>query len=304
MSHVLRTAVPGDEPALHALWATCFGPSAAHLPALHALDPDRHRRTFVAARPGDGAPEAVVVVVPRLVRDADGAPQRVGGIGSVATLPAARGRGLVRGLLGEAVHAMRAEGFAWSLLFTGTPGVYEGAGWRTFARMYAEGEPTRRAPSRTGHRVREAAPSELPRLHTARPLTAVRTPDDWRVRVPAWYGPGALWLVAEHPAARTPVGYAVSHRTGGQALALAEFGSLPGAEDCLPDLFAAHAAHACREGVERVRVPLTPDARPALPHLVQNPTWHTDRTGMVRDLRSPATAPEARGAAYWSGDAF
>ncbi|MFG3259574.1 GNAT family N-acetyltransferase [Streptomyces sp. NPDC048172] len=307
MNHVPRTAVPGDEPALHALWSECFGPTAAHLPALYSLDPGRHRRTFVAARPDDGTPDAVVVVVPRLVRGADGVPRRVGGLGSVAARPAARGRGLIRALLGEAVRAMEAEGFAWSLLFTDTPRVYEGAGWRTFARMYAEGEPTRSAAPRSRYRVREAAPSELPRLHAAaRPLTAVRTPEDWRVRVPSWYGPSALWLVAEHgtTTSRTPVGYAVSHRTSGQALSLAEFGSLPGTEDCLPALFAAHAAHACGEEAERIRVPLTPDAQPALPHLLQNPTWHTDRTGMVRDLHSPATAPEARGAAYWFGDAF
>lgn len=91
MSAVVRTASPADDPALAALWKRCF--AAPHLSDLHALDPERHRHTFVAENAeGDGI-DAVVVYVPRLIRDATGTPQRVGGIGSVATRPEARGRG-------------------------------------------------------------------------------------------------------------------------------------------------------------------------------------------------------------------
>lgn len=178
MTHTLRTLAPADEAAVHALWAICF--DAPYLPALHALDPDRHRRTFVAAR-GDTV-DAVVCYVPRQFRDADGRVERVGGIGNVAARPEARGQGLVRRLLTLAAEAVIAESCAWSLLFTATPGVYERSGWTGFRTSWAEGSLT----TAGRFRVRAATPADARRpaeLHAGfnatRPLTAVRTANDW-----------------------------------------------------------------------------------------------------------------------------
>lgn len=332
MTHTLRTARPEDEPALHALWATCF-PSGGHLPALHALDPDRDRRTFVArarqrrtgpgAGPGTGTGaatgvDAAVVVVPRLLRGPDGAPERVGGIGSVATHPSARGLGLVRALLAEAVHAMEAAGYAWSLLFTGTPGVYEGSGWRSFPRPYAEGAlaDSAEGPAAPVPGVRVAKDGDdLPALHAAahatRPLTAVRTAEDWRVRVPSWYGPGAHWLVADDPATGTAAGYAVAtHHRATRTLEVREYGVRPGADPaCLARLFAAHATAASAAGLTHARIPLTPEADPALGHLLPHPVLRTELSGMARALGAHAdaaalSAPSAPGATHWHGDSF
>lgn len=326
MTPATRTATPEDEPALYALWSTCFGPSAAHLPALYALDPDRHRRTFIAAGAGRGAGtgreagvDAAIVVVPRLVRGADGTPELIGGIGNVATHPSARGQGLVRSLLAEAVSAMESEGFAWSLLFTGMPGVYEGSGWRTFARRHAEGQlappdhPAAPTPT-PAPRVRAAGDGDdLPALHQAahatRPLTAVRTEADWRVRVPAWYGPHARWLVVDDPATGAAAGYAVAeHVTPTRTLELREYGTVPGADvRCLAALFAAHAALARTAGLTHARVPLTPEAELALPYLVPRPAHQTDRSGMAHPLRSPApptSLTPSAGATHWYGDSF
>ncbi|MFD8570367.1 GNAT family N-acetyltransferase [Streptomyces sp. NPDC059639] len=308
---VIRTATPADEPALYALWSRCFG-DAPHLPALYALDDGRHHRTLVAAG-HDGTLDAVVVHVPRTVRDAHGAPHRIGGIGSVATRPEARGRGLVRALLAEATATMMREGCGWSLLFTGTPGVYEGSGWRTFARPYAEG-PLADSPDGPGD-VREACPvdrASLARLQAAdnahRPLSSVRSADDWRVRVPAWYGADTLQLVTEDGAGGLN-GWLVARIADGTAEVLE---AAVATDDRLGVLYEglavrAHAAGAVRA---RTRLPATPGAERALPRLLRADAVirGTDTTGMYRPLLTPARTVErtlnAPGAAHWYGDSF
>lgn len=307
----MRTATPADEPALYALWSRCFG-DVPHLPALYALDDGRHHRTFVAAG-RDGTLDAVVVYVPRTVRDAHGAPHRIGGIGSVATRPEARGRGLVRALLAAAAQTMTREGCGWSLLFTGTPGVYEGSGWRTFARPYAEG-PLATAPGVPGD-VREARPGDraplarLQAVHNARrPLSSVRSAGDWRVRVPAWYGPGTLQLVAEDGSGGLR-GWLVARIADG----VAEVLEAAVADDDGPGtLYEGLAVRARAAGAvrARTRLPASPGAERALPRLLRADAVvrGTDTTGMYRPLLTPARTVEralaAPGAAYWYGDSF
>ncbi|WP_367437113.1 GNAT family N-acetyltransferase [Streptomyces celluloflavus] len=306
----IRTARPADEPALHALWAECFA-AAPHLPALYALDPGRHHRTFLAVRE-NGTVDAVVVYVPRDIVDADGTPVRVGGIGSVATRPEARGRGLVRALLQEAVATMRAESCAWSLLFTGTPRVYTGSGWRSFPTHLHEGTLSSAPPTRSPYRVRPARPADLPTLaglaRTRAPLTAVRTGADWRTRLPAWYGPPRDWLVAQDPDTARPVGWAVAVHGEGTVDVHEYAATGPGA---LAALFAAVAARARRAGLReaRLRGPAPgPAVREALPHLMTGATARTEHTGMIRPLLTPPqhahAVPRAPGAVHWYGDSF
>ncbi|MFE2934378.1 GNAT family N-acetyltransferase [Streptomyces sp. NPDC059278] len=312
MTAVIRTATPADDPALAALWRRCF--DAPQIADLHALDPDRHRHTFVAqSAEGEGEEiDAVVVYVPRLIRDADGTPQRVGGIGSVATRPEARGQGLVRRLLEAAEHTMTAEGCAWSLLFTGTPGVYRGSGWQEFAGTYTEGT-LAPSPAAGGFRIRPATvrdAAEVAALHRAynadRPLSSVRAAEDWAVRVPAWYGPLDRSLVAQDPVSGALVGWLVA-RHEGECLEVREFAGAPGS---LEGLFAAagERGRAAGLGRARVRLPDGPGVRAALPVLLED-TWRvTERVGMARPLhateesvRATVTAP---GAVHWYGDCF
>ncbi|MEV0280291.1 GNAT family N-acetyltransferase [Streptomyces sp. NPDC050610] len=307
---LIRTARPADEPALHALWGECFG-SAPHLPALYALDPARHRRTFLAAR-DDGTVDAVVVYVPRDIHDADGAPLRVGGIGSVATRPEARGQGLVRALLQEAAAAMRAESCAWSLLFTGTPGVYTGSGWQTFPTHLREGALSGAPPGRSPYRVRPACPADLPYLAelscTAAPLSTIRTESDWRTRLPAWYGPTHGWLVAQDPHTARPAGWAAAAH-GGETVDVREYAATGTA--ALAALFAAVAARARHAGLRRARLrgPAPgPAVLGALPQLMTGVTVRTEHTGMIRPLLAPPehayAVPRAPGAVHWYGDSF
>ncbi|MGW2088961.1 GNAT family N-acetyltransferase [Streptomyces sp. NPDC001880] len=310
MTAVIRTATAADDPALAALWRQCF--DAPQIVGLHALDPDRHRHTFVAQNAeGDGI-DAVVVYVPRLIRDAHGTPRRVGGIGSVATRPEARGQGLVRRLLEAAEHTMRAEQCDWSLLFTGTPGVYRGSGWQEFASTRTEGMLT--PPSATGEfRIREATArdaAEVAALHHAynadRPLSSVRAPEDWAVRVPAWYGPLDRSLVAEDPGSGALVGWMVAQHEG-ECVEVREFAGAPGS---LGPLFAAVGERGRAAGLDRarVRLPDDPEVRAALPYLLADARQVTERVGMARPLHARADAVRATvtapGAVHWYGDCF
>ncbi|MFJ2708640.1 GNAT family N-acetyltransferase [Streptomyces sp. NPDC087428] len=314
MSATVRTATAADDPGLSALWKRCF--ESPHLAALHALDPDRHRHTFVAQNDAGEGVDAVVVYVPRLIRDADGTPQRVGGIGSVATRPEARGQGLVRRLLVAAERTMTAEQCAWSLLFTGTPGVYRGSGWQEFAGTYTEGTlaaPSARSSAAGAFRVRDATARdavEVAALHHAynakRPLSSLRAPEDWAVRVPAWYGPADRSLVAEDPASGALAGWMVAGYEGD----CAEVREFAGADACLGPLFAAVASRGRAAGQTRarVRIPVTPGVRAALPALLADARQVTEHVGMARPLHASAESVRATvtapGAVHWYGDCF
>ncbi|MGN5636735.1 GNAT family N-acetyltransferase [Streptomyces sp. AC154] len=310
MSATVRTATPADDPALAALWKRCF--DSPQLAALHALDPDRHRHTFVAQNDVGEGIDAVVVYVPRLIRDVDGTPRRVGGIGSVATRPEARGQGLVRRLLAAAECTMTAEQCAWSLLFTGTPGVYRGSGWQEFASGYTEGT---LAPSSAPepYPVRAATARdavEVAALHHAynarRPLSSLRAPEDWAVRVPAWYGALEQSLVARDPVSGALTGWIVAQHAGDYV----EVREFAGTEACLGALFAAVGSRAAAAGLTRVRVriPDSPGMRAALPTLLADARQVSEHVGMARPLhaaagsvRATVTAPDA---VHWYGDCF
>ncbi|MFG3142631.1 GNAT family N-acetyltransferase [Streptomyces sp. NPDC048211] len=310
MTAVIRTATAADDPALAALWRRCF--DAPHIAALHALDPERHRHTFIAENT-EGGIDAVVVHVPRLIRDAHGTPQRVGGIGSVATRPEARGQGLIRRLLAAAERTMTAEQCAWSLLFTGTPGVYRSSGWQEFAVTYTEGTLAPAAGGPDALPVREATARdavEVAALHHAynagRPLSSLRAPEDWAVRVPAWYGPAEPSLVAVDPASGALTGWIVAQHVG-DCVDVREFAGTAGG---LGTLLAAVGARARAAGLTRarVRIPGSPAVTAALPVLLTDARQTTEHTGMARPLhatpasvRATVTAP---GAVHWYGDCF
>ncbi|WP_433890414.1 GNAT family N-acetyltransferase [Streptomyces sp. CA-111067] len=317
-----RTATPADEPALHALWTAAF-PDPAPVIALWSQDPGRHRRTFVAVDDG-GRPVSVVHYQPRPIRSSTGEPQQVGCLGSVATHPEARGRGHVRRLLAAAVATMTADGCAWSLLFTSTPAVYENAGWRTFAAPGWSGPPADPAPDRLAPAgpvtVRPAIPADLPALQelratfdASRPLTTVRTAEDWQHRVPVWYAPPTETLLAETDpeAAPRPAGFLVVRHPRPGHVEIAEIALAPGhGADVAGALFAFAGARARDVGAwgVGVRLPAVRAVREALPLLLAEVTAAPTRFGMARALG--ATVDEvvatvsAPGAVHWYGDSF
>ncbi|MFI0901453.1 GNAT family N-acetyltransferase [Streptomyces sp. NPDC020983] len=314
-----RTATPADEPALHALWAAAFPDSAGTVALLWGRDPGRHARTFLAE--DGGRPVSVLHYQPRPIRSATGAPQRVGCLGSVATHPDARGRGHVRRLLTAVTEAMTADACAWSLLFTGTPDVYRGAGWHSFTAPVLTGPLAAPRPGDAGVAVRRATPADVPALRAlrdafdaTRPLTTVRSAADWRRRIPVWYGPPAAILLAQETTGGgegAVLGFVAVRPDGPAGAAVAEIALARGREpEAAAALLRAAAGHARAGGARAasVHLPAEPAVVAALPWLLADATAGTTAYGMARPLlASPAevaatvTAP---GAVHWYGDSF
>ncbi|GAA3469569.1 GNAT family N-acetyltransferase [Nonomuraea roseola] len=287
-----RAATPADEPDLHALWAVCF--TAPQLLPLYRSDPDRLPRTMVAE--GSDGVEAVVYWLPRRLRNAEGGIDLVGGVANVATRPDARGRGHIRSLLGLALESMSEAGCDWSLLFTGSPGVYESSGYKVFSQSLTRGPLA--AATREASAVRRASLAEWPLLaelydrHNAhRPLTTVRTPDDWRHRVPAHYDDSVDLRLAEGS------GYVALrwHDTSVEVLEAAGH---------LPELFSWVAAEAAALGITRASARLTP-GEPALPFLFAGLETVADTSGMARPLAvDPSPTLASPSAIHWVADYF
>lgn len=283
---ILRSARPGDREALYTLWATCF--DAPHVVPLYETDPGRYGRTFVT-----GDVSACVYYLPRRVHDGLGGEVLVGGVANVAAHPSVRGRGHVRRLLALAAEAMTADGCAWSLLFTGTPGVYKE--WTAFELQTVSG-PLRR-PAAAGRELRPVAAAEAAVLrdlyerHNARrPLTAVRDEAHWRERVPVWYAEPVELLAGD-------AGYAAVRWDGGVLDVLEVAGDLP-------RVLSALAAEAAARGIRSGRARLTWH-EPALPYLFADITRERDRTGMARAiLDDPVPVVGATEAAHWPADYF
>ncbi|GLX10805.1 GNAT family N-acetyltransferase [Microbispora sp. NBRC 16548] len=301
-----RTVRADEAASLYALWERAFG--ASHVVPLYEQDEGRLDRTFVAVDATGVL--AVVYWLPRQVRDARSGVQPVGCLSSVATRPDARGRGLVRRLLATAADAMTAAGCAWSLLFTGTPGVYAGSGWRVFDRPRVDGRFAAGAPADAGWTAEPVGLGDWPvlaalhdRYDDRRPLTTVRSAGDWIGRVPVWYGPPhEILLVHERG---TPMAYAVVDWSAGDVVEVALAG-----DGAAAPLLRAVAAEARARGVRsgRLRAPLDPPVRAALPLLFEEWERRGERTGMARPLlleeaevRAVVEHPRA---VHWTADYF
>ncbi|MFI7449670.1 GNAT family N-acetyltransferase [Nonomuraea sp. NPDC049714] len=287
-----RAAVPADEPEIHAIWSAAF--ATPRLVPLYETDDDRLGRTFVAV--GAEGVESVVYWMPRRLRSAGGGSGLVGCVANVATSPAARGRGHIRRLLAMAVESMTASGCAWSLLFTGTPGVYESSGWKVFQRSHVRGRLSR--PGGPSPSVRRATLDEWPLLaelydrhNASRPLSTARSAGDWRRRVPLFYDNAVDLLLDEGS------GY-VATRWHEESVELLE------AAGHLPPLLSAVAAEAARRGITDASARLTPDD-PALPYLLEEVRPVLDAAGMARPLAvDPSVTVNAPNAVYWRADDF
>jgi hypothetical protein len=139
-----------------------------------------------------------------------------------------------------------------------------------------------------------------------RPLSSLRAPEDWAVRVPAWYGALDRSLVAEDPGSGALVGWIVAQHEG-ERVEVREFA---GAPECLGELFAAVGERGWAAGLSRarVRIPDGPEVRAALPALLAHPRSVEEHVGMARSLHATADSVRATvtapGAVHWYGDCF
>jgi N-acetylglutamate synthase-like GNAT family acetyltransferase len=193
-------------------------------------------------------------VFPRRLRLAGGADIPVAGIGNVITHPDHRGRGHAATLLQVSLAEAKRKGYAFSLLWTHVPQVYERHGFGPSAQLVLELDPSTSTSSdslsRQGGQERyQLAPfgeQDLPDVsalydvaNQGRAATTVRTTAYWRgllARTP----PDTLWLLA-----RTPRGSLAGHLRaivgpGGDVI-IEELSCLPQHGDAARFLLAAAA---------------------------------------------------------------
>lgn len=256
MTPTLRAARRADLPAVYDLLAVCF-PEARRSLFIEQTESDamfRLRHARVALIEGRIAGYARIFERRMLVR---GVPVAAGGLGSVATRPDARGRGIATALVRDAIEEMRRFGFAISFLSAGIPRFYERLGYRIVRLPQVDVDPA------------EAARLPAPSLYTVRPMTdgdaarllaihrrasagatgvVVRTRRSWRDAA-GWLGeaPGD-GFVAEHNG--VPVAYLRSRcRTFGHQVLEAEHQR--GHEAAIASLLAAAGERAASH-VERL----------------------------------------------------
>jgi hypothetical protein len=164
-----------------------------------------------------------------------------GGVGSVFTRPEARERGLAEELLARAVEAMRARGFALSLLFAARTAWYTKLGWEAWrgerALAALDAAPAAGEPF--------DASRDLPavrRIHAeysrGRPGSVVRDEALWQASLCNAGNPGEAFVVARRAGA--VVAYARSTEMSGVRVVL-EWGREADAASDLAALLAAKA---------------------------------------------------------------
>ncbi|WP_274650997.1 GNAT family N-acetyltransferase [Paenibacillus humicola] len=126
----IRQAVHrGELEQAYDLWGAVFPEDRSFFQERLDYDPAyRMETTWLAL--ADGTPAAAIQIFPFRMRWGS-AELKVGGIGSVATRPEFRRRGLAQRILRRISEYMRAQGFDLSLLMTGIHSFYEQAGWHT-----------------------------------------------------------------------------------------------------------------------------------------------------------------------------
>jgi GNAT superfamily N-acetyltransferase len=191
---------------------------------------------------------------------------RGGLIGSVATDPAARGRGLATGLLARAEETLRARGCLFALLWADDPRFYLARGYAPFGAendTLLVPELALSLPEPSG--VRELRPGDAPFLHRmhARHGTRVeRSLDEMRALLSV---PGMLTLVRERPATPShpalPVAYACLGRGRDLADAIHDWAGEP--DDVLA-LVRAHLERRFPAGESGALFLMAPGAEPEL----------------------------------------
>lgn len=135
---MIRPAEEKDRAALAEIWSVCFGDSAAYIGAFF----DRwlaRDRCLVCEQ--DGAPVAMLHLLPQKVR-LRGEEYTSQYLYAAATLPAWRGRGVMRGMLAAAVQSGDEAGCAFTTLMPAQPGLYDYYAAAGYCPLYAVRELT------------------------------------------------------------------------------------------------------------------------------------------------------------------
>ncbi len=234
------------------LWTTVFGVGKPFFTSL--LEGGGTGDNVSLAAIEGGRIVSSVHVFMRRIRDREGRPQKVGGIGSVSTHPDYRKRGHSGRLLTMAMESMEREGCVWSLLGTGVNDHYALYGWRTVStpepwgalRADTAGQAARLVPD-------DATLAEMAPLYDAtsatRPMATVRSERTWRTAVRYRLNPADPFLFGAYEGDRLSAYLVVRVSSDGSS---ADFVEASGSPERLPSLFGAAAQALRAKGIERV----------------------------------------------------
>lgn len=280
------------EAAPVALWHRVFGVPEPFFTTL--IDGgDASDNVSVAAFEGDQAVSSVHVFM-RRIRDREGRPLKVGGIGSVSTHPDHRQKGHSGRLLEMAVAAMEREGCVWSFLGTGVNDHYARYGWRTVStpdlwgklRSDVEGEARLLT-------LNEATLDRMASLYEAttatRPMATVRSRQTWRTAVRYRLEADDAFAVGAFDGDRLATYVSVTNPWGKWAIADAA-----GEESRYPELLATVASQLRARGVERVYglVPEDSPAMRAFGGIVESINLAESRSEMLRPIANRISWPD------------
>jgi GNAT superfamily N-acetyltransferase len=295
MTRHIRAARPADMPAAYELLSLCFPDARPDLFRRQTEHDSTFRWRHARVVEVDGAVVGYLRIFDRRMwlRGARlrGARLRAAGIGSVATHPDYRRRGLATALLRDTLAFLRREGYHLSFLGTEIAApFYERLGWR-IVRQPSHGAPAAEAaglPERPGLTIRPFVPSDLAavaRIHAratrGRTGAVVRSLRYWTDHL-SWIDddPGGF-LVAT--AGRRGIAAFVRSRSERWAstLVVLDAHCRAGAEACLAPLLGALGRYAVGQGLKGVQASL-PEGHPLAAAFARLPS-----AGVTTDTRFP-----------------
>ncbi len=254
-----RTLRSGEWPEAMTLWVQAFGEVGWIFDTLDAGTPDRKLEHTLIAE-DQGKIVGAVDVFMREVRDENGDPVKIGGIGSVATDAEYRRQGISGHLLTAAIDLMGREGCGWSMLFAGYLSHYRRWGWECTPWKQRVCSGLRDTLATSNYEI-EALGNEGPwplaemagiydSFNDDRPMSHVRAKQYWQtpIRVRLERPERRVWLARSNG---NVVGYLVA-TAGDDALELIEIGYLPESESAAPELIAAAVEQASGSVVFRL----------------------------------------------------
>jgi hypothetical protein len=282
MSVDYRPLQAADERAAIAWWAAAYKDDPTIITSAFRSDPQRFERSFVAQEP-DGSICAAIAYWVRMLRDAAGAPCRVGhiwGIGTPGDAADIARQQHVDHLLDLAKRAAQHERCEMLLFYPAleTHAHYQQRGWQLLPNPYRQGTFTGvQLPTTANYRIHQYDPTQEPEgwehlaeiYHTynaMRPASVIRDATYWRDylswRWGEWSAHGAsIFLVATPVRDPTTLCGYVIPKFYSDTFLIAELGVHPSDTAVIPMLVAAVLEESTRRGIAdhfRVYLPHEP----------------------------------------------
>jgi predicted N-acetyltransferase YhbS len=266
MPPLSRAARPADMPAVYELLSTCFADARPNLFPRQSENDSTRRRRHTRVVEVDGRVVAHLRIFDRRMW-VRGARLRAAGIGSVATNPDYRCRGIANALLRDTIGLLRRDGYHLSFLGSEVaPAFYERLGWRV-VREPSHGAPAAEAATlpvgHAGLTVRPFEPSDLPqvaRIHArvtrGRTGAVARSLRYWTDHM-SWLDEDAEGFLVAVDGERGICAFVRSRsERWASTLMVLDAHCREGAEHCMAPLLGALGRHAVSQGLKGIQASL------------------------------------------------